>query len=208
MTCIPRVQWKEVMMYFYLHAFWQNTVIIHKWLATVTWIRESASCQKSKHQNSPGPCRIRAPRVYFICCLIPQTRSSFEYGSLCLGLQKLKELAQSIKKKKKAYSHFSHSHSAFCSLHFRYILHVKKRACSITVRELCYLSQKMIWSLCPSALTLAVDVFRTVTKLMAKISWKYHAVVLLKVWSKGIKVFIWWSLFCPTHFLGGNRTWP
>lgn len=109
MTCIPRVQWKEVMMYFYLHAFWQNTVIIHKWLATVTWIRESASCQKSKHQNSPGPCRIRAPRVYFICCLIPQTRSSFEYGSLCLGLQKLKELAQSIKKKKK-HIHIFHIH--------------------------------------------------------------------------------------------------
>lgn len=99
MTCIPRVQWKEVMMYFYLYAFWQDSVIIHKWLATVTRIRESASCQKSKHQNSPGLCRIRAPRVDFICCLIPRKRSGFEYGSLCPGLQKLKELAHSIKKK-------------------------------------------------------------------------------------------------------------
>lgn len=27
---IPRVQWKEVMMYFYLYAFWQDSVIIHK----------------------------------------------------------------------------------------------------------------------------------------------------------------------------------
>lgn len=145
------------MMYFYLHAFWQNSVIIHKWLATVTWIRESASCQKSKHQNSSGPCRIRVSHVDFICCLIPRKRSSFEYGSLCPGLQKLKELAQSIKKK--AYSHFSHSVFCLLASHFRYLLHVKKRAHSITVRELFCLSQKMIWSLCPSAFTVAIDVF-------------------------------------------------
>lgn len=44
--CIPRVQWKEVVMYFCLHAFWQSSVIIHKRLAAVTQIRESASCQK------------------------------------------------------------------------------------------------------------------------------------------------------------------
>lgn len=64
MACISRVQRKGVMMYFCLHAFWQNSVIIHKWLATVTLIKASASCQKSKHQRSFGSCRIVEPAMY------------------------------------------------------------------------------------------------------------------------------------------------
>lgn len=103
---IPRVQRKEVVMYLCLHAFWQNSAIIHKLLATVTLIRESASCQKNRHQNSSGSCTIIAPGMYSIYCLVSQERNSFGSGSLCLGLQNLKGLAQSVKP--------AHSHSAYC----------------------------------------------------------------------------------------------
>lgn len=95
--CIPGVQRKEVVMYFCLHAFWQSSVIIHKRLATVTKIRESASCQKNKHQNSSGSCGIIALGMLSIYCLISQERNSFESGNLCPGLQNLRGLAQSIK---------------------------------------------------------------------------------------------------------------
>lgn len=40
--------------------------------------------------------------------------------------------------------------SALLVWHFKYLLHINKRICSVTIRAVVYLSQKMIWPLCPS----------------------------------------------------------
>lgn len=125
--CIPRVQWKEVVMYFCLHAFWQSNVIIHKRLAAVTQIRESASCQKK--QTSKLFWVMQNYCAWYAFHLLSHLTGEEQ-------LWKWKLVSGTPEPQRT--SSVNPVPSALLVWHFRYLLHLNKS-----------LFQKEIWSLCP-----------------------------------------------------------